>query len=161
VHLGIKRLGRIGRIGHRISGDRRARLRGIGLEYVHVAVDDATRLAYVEVLPDEQGVTVTTFLWRALASYRRLEIRVRRIPPTTGRAIGRTSVTHVHLKPGGGSDWDPVMRKRLAAARKRPGWIGGQLLRPAAKEDRWVIVGTWKTRADWVGFLPCRPALSF
>lgn len=56
VHLDIKKLGRIGRIGHRITGDRRARVRGIGWEYVHVAVDDATRLAYVEVLPDEQGV---------------------------------------------------------------------------------------------------------
>jgi len=44
-----------------------------------VAVDDATRLVYVEVLADEQGVTVTGFLWRALAWYRRLGIRVRRL----------------------------------------------------------------------------------
>ena len=84
VHLDIKKLGRIGRIGHRITGDRRARVRGIGWEYVHVAVDDATRLAYVEVLPDEQGVTVTAFLWRALAWYRRLGIRVRRLLTDNG-----------------------------------------------------------------------------
>ena len=84
VHLDIKKLGRIGRIGHRITGDRRARVRGIGWEYVHVAVDDATRLAYVEVLPDEQGVTVTAFLWRALAWYRRLGIRVHRILTDNG-----------------------------------------------------------------------------
>jgi transposase len=84
VHLDIKKLGRIGRIGHRITGDRRARVRGIGWEYVHVAVDDASRLAYVEVLPDEQGVTVTAFLWRALAWYRRLGIRVRRILTDNG-----------------------------------------------------------------------------
>src|SRR5215467_8369475 len=57
VHLDIKKLGRIGRVGHRIHGDRRRRVRGIGWEFVHVAVDDATRLAYVEVLSDEQGVT--------------------------------------------------------------------------------------------------------
>ncbi len=81
---GHQELGRIGRIGHRITGDRRARVRGIGWEYVHVAVDDATRLAYVEVLPDEQGVTVTAFLWRALASYRRLGIRVHRILTDNG-----------------------------------------------------------------------------
>jgi transposase InsO family protein len=79
VHLDIKKLGRTGRIGHRITGDRRARVRGIGWEYVHVAVDDATRLAYVDVLPDEQGVTVTAFLWRALAWYRRLGIRLCRL----------------------------------------------------------------------------------
>jgi len=63
-----------------------------------------------------------------------------------------TIVTHIHLKPGGGADWDAVMRKRLATARKRPGWIGGQLLRPADKEDRRVIVGTWRTRAAWEGW---------
>jgi heme-degrading monooxygenase HmoA len=61
----------------------------------------------------------------------------------------KTIVTHVHLKPGAGRDWDAVMRKRLSAARMRPGWIGGQLLRPADNEDKRVIVGTWRTRADW------------
>jgi heme-degrading monooxygenase HmoA len=64
----------------------------------------------------------------------------------------KTIVTHVHLKPEGGRDWDVVMRKRLTAARKRPGWVGGQLLRPADKEDRRVIVGTWRTQADWEGW---------
>lgn len=84
VHLDIKKLGRIGRVGHRITGDRRTRVRGIGWEYVHVAVDDATRLAYVEVLPDEQGITVTAFLWRALAWYRRLGLRVHRVLTDNG-----------------------------------------------------------------------------
>ncbi len=41
------------------------------------------------------------------------------------------------------------MRKRLAAAKKQPGWVGGQLLRPSDKPSRRVIVGTWRTRADW------------
>ena len=63
-----------------------------------------------------------------------------------------TLVTHVQLKPGAGRDWDAVMHRRLAAARKRPGWVGGQLLRPVDKEDRRVIVGTWKTHADWEGW---------
>jgi heme-degrading monooxygenase HmoA len=60
-----------------------------------------------------------------------------------------TIVTHVHLKEGAGPDWDAAMRTRLSAAKKRPGWVGGQLLRPAEKPDRRVIVGTWRTRADW------------
>jgi heme-degrading monooxygenase HmoA len=64
----------------------------------------------------------------------------------------KTIVTHVHLKPGAGRDWDAVMRKRLTAARKRPGWVGGQLLRPADNDDKRVIVGTWRTRADWDGW---------
>ena len=50
LHIDVKKLARIGRPGHRIHGDRTTRTRGIGWEYVHVCVDDATRLAYVEVL---------------------------------------------------------------------------------------------------------------
>jgi heme-degrading monooxygenase HmoA len=64
----------------------------------------------------------------------------------------KTIVTHVHLKPGAGRDWDAVMRRRLSAARKRPGWVGGQLLRSADKEDARVIVGTWRNRGDWEGW---------
>jgi len=84
LHLDVKKLGRIGRIGHRITGDRRSRVRGIGWEFVHVAIDDASRLAYVEVLGDEGGVTTTKFLWRALAWFRRLGIRVRRVLTDNG-----------------------------------------------------------------------------
>jgi transposase InsO family protein len=84
LHLDVKKLGRIGRVGHRISGDRRRRVRGIGWEYVHVAIDDASRLAYVEVLRDEGGVTTTQFLWRARAWFRRHGVRVRRVLTDNG-----------------------------------------------------------------------------
>jgi heme-degrading monooxygenase HmoA len=60
-----------------------------------------------------------------------------------------TIVTHVHLKKAAGREWDAAMRTRLSAAKKRPGWVGGQLLRPADKPDRRVIVGTWRARPDW------------
>jgi heme-degrading monooxygenase HmoA len=60
-----------------------------------------------------------------------------------------TIVTHVHLNEGAGQEWDAAMRTRLAAARKRAGWVGGQLLRPDDKAARRVIIGTWKTRGDW------------
>jgi heme-degrading monooxygenase HmoA len=60
-----------------------------------------------------------------------------------------TIVTHVHLKEGAGPDWDAAMRTRLSAAKKQPGWVGGQLLRQSDKPDRRVIVGTWRKRADW------------
>ena len=55
-HLDVKKLGRIGQVGHRITRDRRSRSRGIGWEFVHVAIDDASRMAYVEVLEDERGL---------------------------------------------------------------------------------------------------------
>jgi heme-degrading monooxygenase HmoA len=60
-----------------------------------------------------------------------------------------TIVTHVHLKDGAARDWDGAMRTRMSAAIKQPGWVGGQLLRTVENPDRRVIVGTWKTRADW------------
>lgn len=84
VHLDVKKLGRIGRPGHRVNGDRRTRDRGVGWEFVHVAVDDATRLAYVEVLDDEKGATAAGFLRRAITFFRRYGIRVERILTDNG-----------------------------------------------------------------------------
>jgi transposase InsO family protein len=84
LHLDVKKLARIGRVGHRITGERRGQVRGLGWEFVHVAVDDASRLAYVEVLPDEGGATTTQFLWRARAWFRRHGIRVRRVLTDNG-----------------------------------------------------------------------------
>lgn len=69
LHLDIKKLGRIGHIGHRITGDRRGQARGIVWEYVHVCIDDCSRVAYAEVLNDESGSTVAAF--GAVAWYRR------------------------------------------------------------------------------------------
>ena len=84
VHVDVKKLGRIGRIGHRMTGDRRSRMRGIGWEYVHVCVDDCSRLAYVEVLPDERGVTMAAFMRRALAWFRARGVRVQRVLSDNG-----------------------------------------------------------------------------
>src|SRR6185503_19914887 len=58
VHRIVTRLG----VGHRITGDRGARARGVGWEYVHVCIDDASRAAYVEILPDERDATTRGFL---------------------------------------------------------------------------------------------------
>lgn len=84
VHVDVKKLGRIGRPGHRVNGDRRTRSRGIGWEYVHVCVDDATRLAYVEVLTDEKAVTAVGFLRRAVAHFGDYGIRVERVMSDNG-----------------------------------------------------------------------------
>lgn len=62
VHLNTKKLARIGRIGHRIHGNRQRRLRRVGWEYLHVAIDDHSRVAYAAILPDETAASVTAFL---------------------------------------------------------------------------------------------------
>jgi transposase InsO family protein len=79
LHLDLKRLGRIGTVGHRIHGDRRRRARRVGWEYLHVAIDDATRLAYAEVLPAADAATCAAFLQRTLAWWRRRGLRIRRL----------------------------------------------------------------------------------
>jgi transposase InsO family protein len=87
IHIDVKKLGRIGDgAGHRVHGDRRKRSRGVGWEYVHVCVDDATRLAYVEVLDDEKAITAAGFLGRAIAFYRRHGIAVQRVMTDNGSA---------------------------------------------------------------------------
>jgi len=84
VHVDVKKLGRIGRPGHRVNGDRRTRSRGIGWEFVHIAIDDATRLAYVEVLTDEKATTAAAFLRRAVAHFGERGIHVERVLTDNG-----------------------------------------------------------------------------
>jgi len=80
LHLDSKKLGKIDGLGHRITGDRRGhRARGIGWEYLHVAIDDASRLAYTELLPDERGTTCAGFLGRAAAWFASLGVRIERV----------------------------------------------------------------------------------
>lgn len=86
LHLDVKKLGRIKGIGHRITGNRQLskRQRGIGWDFVHVCIDDATRVAYVEVLGDEKGETTVGFLKRAVAWFRSMGVRVQRILTDNG-----------------------------------------------------------------------------
>jgi transposase InsO family protein len=99
VHIDVKKLGRIRGAGHRMIGSRasqkRVRVNGkltgvAGWEFVHVCVDDATRLAYVEVLSDEKGLTAVGFLRRAIAFYRRHGITVERVMTDNGTAYRST-----------------------------------------------------------------------
>ena len=100
IHIDVKKLGVINGIGHRITGsktsqnaNRRERRRGRptpGWQFVHVCVDDATRLAYVEVLADEQGQTAAGFLRRAVAFYARHGIQVERVMTDNGACYRST-----------------------------------------------------------------------
>ncbi|WP_284263859.1 IS481 family transposase [Roseicyclus amphidinii] len=109
LHLDIKKLGRFDRPGHRVTGTRRGcRNRGAGWDFVHVAVDDATRLAYVEVLPDERKDTTTGFLLRALRWFRRHGIRVERFMTDNGSAyrsrrfrkvLRLLAIRHIYTRP--------------------------------------------------------------
>jgi transposase InsO family protein len=94
IHIDVKKLGRILRPGHRVTGPRTAtqrtytpdgrRIGDAGWEYVHIAVDDCSRLAYVEVLENEKATTAIGFLKRAVAFYRRYGITVEQLLTDNG-----------------------------------------------------------------------------
>jgi transposase InsO family protein len=86
IHIDTKKLGRIDGIGHRITGDRRGQKKGIGWDLVHVCVDDASRLAYTEVLPDEKKESACAFLTRALAFFAAHGVSVERVMTDNGSA---------------------------------------------------------------------------
>jgi transposase InsO family protein len=117
VHLDIKKLGRISirGAGHRVSGHRASQLKAAGTrrgatgwEFVHVAVDDATRMAYAEVLQDERGATATAFLRRAVAWFESLGIVVERVLSDNGScyrsrqhaaALAELGIRHLFTRP--------------------------------------------------------------
>ena len=98
IHIDIKKLGRFDRIGHRITGDRKGQSsgRGVGWEFVHVCIDDASRIAFTQIRPDEKAVSAMAFL------------KVARVMSDNGscyksfafaRACRRLKIKHIRTKP--------------------------------------------------------------
>jgi transposase InsO family protein len=110
IHIDIKKLGRIDGIGHRITGDRtnQSSKRGTGWEYLHVAIDDASRLAFTAMLPDERKESAVTFLDAALAWFKAHGVIAQRVMTDNGsayrsksfaEALARHAVTHKRTRP--------------------------------------------------------------
>jgi transposase InsO family protein len=108
IHIDTKKLGRINGIGHRITGRRAHRSRGVGWEVLHVAIDDASRLAYSELLPDEKKETVCGFLDRTLAFFKVHGAAVERVMTDNGSAynshafraaIAAAGLRHLRTRP--------------------------------------------------------------
>jgi transposase InsO family protein len=120
VHVDVKKLARIqGGAGWRMRGgvqhynptftdEHGHKRKTVGFEYVHIAIDDHSRLAYAEVLPDEKALTAVGFLRRALAFYRRYGINVERLLTDNGpayialvhkAACTRLGIKHLRTRP--------------------------------------------------------------
>jgi transposase InsO family protein len=109
VHLDVKPLAKIGVVGHRIHGDRRCGAPGVGYEFVHVAIDDASRLAYGEVLADQRGSTAVDFFERARRFFTAHGIRrIERVMTDNGscyvsrrfrRTLDRHQMRHLRTRP--------------------------------------------------------------
>src|SRR5256885_1371539 len=110
IHIDIKKLGKIDGVGHRITGDRtrQSNSRGIGWEAVHVCIDDHSRVAFAQVLPDEKKQSAAAFLRAAVAYYASLGIKVARVMTDNGAcyksfdfrdACRELSLRHIRTKP--------------------------------------------------------------
>ena len=110
IHIDIKKLGRFNRTGHRITGDRtgQSNSRGVGWEFVHVCIDDASRVAYVEIKKDERKASAVAFLKAAVAYYAKLGVTVERVMTDNGscyrsrafaRACKRLGLKHIRTRP--------------------------------------------------------------
>ena len=85
IHIDIKKLGRFEQVGHRITGDRQAgRSRAVGWEFVHVAIDDASRVGFSQILTDEKKQSAIAFLRAAIAYYLSLGVTVARVMTDNG-----------------------------------------------------------------------------
>jgi len=109
IHIDIKKLGRFDRVGHRITGDpQQGKSRGAGWEFVHVAIDDASRIAFSQILPDERKQSAVAFLAAAVAYYASLGVTVTRVMTDNGscyrskpfaKACRQLGLRHVRTKP--------------------------------------------------------------
>ena len=108
VHFDIKRLARIRRPGHRVTGDRRKESRGIGWEYLHVAIDDHSRIGFAAILPDQSHQSAMRFFLMARAHYAGFGFSIRRVLTDNGscykhwlfrRLLHRQHVRHRFTKP--------------------------------------------------------------
>jgi transposase InsO family protein len=110
IHIDIKKLARFRKIGHHITGDRTSHTnkRGVGWEFVHVAIDDHSRIATARIFSNERAVSAIAFLKYAVAYYRSLGITVSRVMTDNGscyraknfvRTCARLGVKHIRTKP--------------------------------------------------------------
>lgn len=108
IHIDIKKLGKFNRTGHRITDDRTVKSRGAGWEFVHVCIDDHSRLGFSQVLASERKEDAVAFLKAAITWYRKLGIRIERVMTDNGscyrsrafaRACRALGLKHIRTRP--------------------------------------------------------------
>jgi transposase InsO family protein len=159
IHIDIKKLGKFNEIGHRITGDRRgqsnarARGEGPGWEFVHVGIDDHSRIAFAKIMPDEKGRSAIAFLKAAIAYYASLGIKVERVMTDNGpcyksfafrAACKRLGVRHIRTKPYTPKTNGKVERFIQTSLRE---WAYAQAY-PNSRERK-AELPTWLHRYNW------------
>lgn len=147
IHVDVKKLGRIVRPGHRVTGDRSDRRDAgkKGWEFCHVAVDDATRLAYVEVLADERSQTAIAFLRRALEWFAAMGVQAERVMTDNGSCYR----SHAHA-----AACRELGVRHLRTQPYRPRTNGKAERFIQTLQNRWAWGATYSTSAERTASLP-------
>ena len=144
VHIDAKKLGRITRPRHRVTGDRSGRVRGAGWQHLFVAVDDATRLAYAELHPDETSASAISFLEACQRFYRQHGITIERVLTDNGTCFKQR--------------WQDACQTRQITIKKtrpyRPQTNGKAERFIRTLLDRWAYSTPYSTEQDRAHALP-------
>jgi transposase InsO family protein len=167
VHLDIKKLGRIVRPSHRVTGNRRDTVEGAGWEFVHVAIDDASRLAMASIANDERGTTVAQLLETTVADYACRGVKIERVMTDNGSAYlshafrdacRRLGIRHLRTKPYTPRTNGKAERFIQTALRE---WAYASAY--ASSADRGHALGRWLHHYNWHrphSALHCQPPIS-
>jgi len=165
IHIDIKKLGKFNRIGHRITGQRQGcRNYDAGWEFVHVCIDDASRIAFTQIKPDEKKRSAIAFLKAAVAYYASLGIKVERVMTDNGscyrsrafaRACKRLGLRHIRTRPytpktnGKAERFIQTSRREWAYARAYD-----TSRQPAAELPYWMHRYNWHRPHGSIGSVP-------
>jgi transposase InsO family protein len=145
LHLDIKRLVRIQRPSHRVTGDRRDGVKGIGAEFLHIAIDDHSRLAFTAMYPDQTERSSTPFLAAAVAWFHQLGIGIRRVLTDNGPCYKahrfRTACAQLNLK-----------HRRTRPYTPRTNGKAERFIQTAIRE--WAYARTYQNSEDRTSWLP-------
>lgn len=145
LHIDIKKLGRFDRVGHRVTGDRTQRARRIGWDYVFVAVDDHSRMAFTEVHPDETGASAAAFLRAATRYFDLLGVPIQRVITDNGKAFYSASFAQACLEHG-------ITQKFTRAYRPQTNGKAERFIQSALRE--WAYGRTYDNSAQRNRALP-------
>jgi len=153
IHLDIKKLGKFDKAGHRVTRDRTVKSRKAGWEFVHVCIDDASRVAFSQILPDEKKESAVAFLKAALAYYASLGVAVSRVMTDNGacyrskafrKVCSDAGLKHIRTKPytpktnGKAERFIQTSLREWAYARAYP-----------TSDDRAAELPAWLHRYNW------------
>ena len=153
LHIDIKKLGRFDKVGHRITGDRTQRARDIGWDFVFVAVDDHSRVAFTQVYPDETKQSAESFLRASVSYFKSLRVPIQRVITDNGKCFHSALFGAACLELGIAQKFTRAYRPRTNGKAERfiqsalREWAYGRVY--ANSEQRRAALPLWNHFYNW------------